>query len=472
MSEEITSALLPRLEAIVGSKHLLTRMEDAAPYVVDWRKNYTGRALAVVQPGNTEELAAIVSRCVETRTPIVPQGGNTGLVGGGTPDATGRAIVLSTRRLNRIRAVDPYNNTLTAEAGCILQHVQEAARESQRLFPLSLAAEGSCTLGGNLSTNAGGTNVLRYGNARDLVLGIEAVMPDGRIWHGLKGLRKDNTGYDLKHLLMGAEGTLGIITAATVKLFPLPQATLTAFVATATPEHAVQALAALRAELGDRITGFELMSRLCLDWVVKHFPDTAEPFADRHPWQVLVQIEDTWRDAPLENLFERALAPAIENGLVLDAVICQNVAQSRALWAVRERIPEAERLTGKSVKHDISVPVSRIAEFIARADTALANAFPDASVVCFGHLGDGNLHYNLSFPSAPPTPEQSTRANAIVYNLVDQLEGSISAEHGLGQLKRDEITRHKSAVALDAMRTIKNALDPHGIMNPGKVIPA
>jgi FAD/FMN-containing dehydrogenase len=463
---------LNRIVAICGPTHVLTNDTDTAPFLTDWRKNYTGRALAVVQPGNTEEIAAIVKLCAETRTPIVPQGGNTGLVGGGTPDTSGNAIVLSTKRMNRIRAIDPANNTLTAEAGCILQIIQDAAREAQRLFPLSLAAEGSCTIGGNLSTNAGGTNVLRYGNARDLVLGIEAVLPDGRVWHGLKGLRKDNTGYDLKHLLMGAEGTLGIITAATLKLFPAPQTTLTALIAVDTPADAAQLLSLLRAELGDRIIGFELMSRLCLDGVVKYFPDTAEPFGERHAWQVLVQIEDTWKDAPLQSLFERALGPAFETGLARDAVVSQAIAQARALWTIRERIPEAERLTGKSVKHDISVPVSRIAEFIARADAALTENFPSAQIVCFGHLGDGNLHYNLAFPGAAPTPEQSTRANQIVYGIVDELDGSISAEHGLGQLKREEITKHKSAVALDAMRAIKKSLDPLNIMNPGKVIPA
>ena len=462
--------IIARLTAITGPTHVFTNDTDTAPFLTDWRKNYSGRALAVVQPGNTEEVADIVKLCTETHTPIVPQGGNTGLVGGGTPDATGNAVVISMRRLNRIRAIDPSNNTLTAEAGCILQIVQEAARNEGRLFPLSLAAEGSCTIGGNLSTNAGGTNVLRYGNARDLVLGIEAVLPDGRVWHGLKGLRKDNTGYDLKHLLMGAEGTLGLVTAATLKLYPAPQAALTALVATASPADAVKLLSLLRAELGDRIAGFELMSRLCLDGVMKFFPDTVEPFGERHAWQVLVQIEDTWKDAPLQTLFERALGPAFESGLARDAVVSQNVAQARALWTVRERIPEAERLTGKSVKHDISVPVSRIAEFIARADAALAETFPSAQIVCFGHLGDGNLHYNLAFPGAAPTLEQTVHANRIVYGFIDELDGSISAEHGLGQLKREEITRHKSKVALETMRAIKRALDPLNIMNPGKVI--
>ncbi|MBL8520997.1 MAG: FAD-binding oxidoreductase [Betaproteobacteria bacterium] len=459
-----------RLAGIVGPAHVLTTDNDTAPFLTDWRRNYSGRALAVVMPGSTEEVAQVVCLCAATRTPVVPQGGNTGLVGGATPDAGGRSIVLSTRRLNRIRALDTDNNTLTVEAGAILQTVQEAARAAGRLFPLSLAAEGSCTVGGNLSTNAGGTNVLRYGNARDLVLGLEAVLPDGRVWHGLKGLRKDNTGYDLKHLLMGAEGTLGLITAATLKLFPLPQARLTALVAVNSPGDAVALLSALRSELGDRVSGFELISRHCLDLVVKHFPATVEPFAAAHPWQVLVQVEDTWRDAPLPSLFERALEPVLEQGIARDAIVSQSGAQARALWTMREHIPEGERLEGKSVKHDISVPVSRIADFIARGDAQLAAAFPAAQVVCFGHLGDGNLHYNLAFPGAVPTPEQAARANQLVYALVDELDGSISAEHGLGQLKREEITLHKSAVALQAMRAIKGALDPLGIMNPGKVL--
>ncbi len=459
-----------QLRDIVGDVGLITDRADMASYLTDWRGNYTGAALAVVRPANTAEVAAIVKLCAETKTPIVPQGGNTGLVGGGIPDNRGNAIIVSLRRMNRIREIDLANSVMVVEAGCILQTIQEAAREHQQFFPLSLAAEGSCTIGGNLSTNAGGTAVLRYGNTRDLVLSIEAVTPDGRIWNGLKALRKDNTGYDLKHLLMGAEGTLGIITAAVLKLFPAPQRTCTAMVALSRASDSVTLLKMIRDALGDRVTGFELMSRICIDGVVKHFPATIEPFATHHPWQVLIELTDTMKDSPLEDALPVALAPAFENGLVIDAVIASSDAQSIALWNIREHIPEAEKLEGKSVKHDISLPISRIGEFINVAEPRLLAFLPAARVICFGHIGDGNLHYNLSFPGSAPTPEQSKIANKIIYDLLAEMHGSISAEHGLGQMKRDEITRHKSEVELDMMRAVKRALDPLGIMNPGKVL--
>ena len=464
------SELTTRLRNIVGDAYVLTSSEDTSAYLVDWRGNYRGRAIAVVRPANTNEVAAVVKLCAETQTPIVPQGGNTGMVGGGVPDTSGNAIVLSLTRMNKIRGIDLANNAMTVEAGCILAAVQDAALNNDRYFPLSLAAEGSCTIGGNLSTNAGGTAVLRYGNARDLVLGIEAVTADGKIWNGLKALRKDNTGYDLKHLLMGAEGTLGIITAAVLKLYPKPQRTCTALVAVPDPAAAVALLATIQSEMGDRLTGFELMSRVCVDLVIKHFPATTEPFSAHHQWQVLVELTDTMKDAPLEEALSAALEPAFANGQALDAIIAASVAQSQALWNIREHIPEAEKLQGKSVKHDISVPISRIAEFIQRGDIALGAKFTDAQVICFGHIGDGNLHYNLSFPGAPPTLQQTREANDIVYALLDELGGSISAEHGLGQMKREEITKHKSGVELDMMRAIKAALDPKGIMNPGKVL--
>ena len=462
--------LVARLHAIVGAPNVITNASDAAPYLTDWRGNYVGRAIAIVRPANSEEVAAVVNLCAETSTPIVPQGGNTGMVGGGVPDNSGAAIVLSLKRMNKIREIDLANNAMTVEAGCILQTVQMAALEQNRYFPLSLAAEGSCTIGGNLSTNAGGTAVLRYGNARDLVLGIEAVTPDGRIWNGLKALRKDNTGYDLKHLLMGAEGTLGIITAAVLKLFPQPRQTCTAMVAVADPAAAAQLLGVIQAAMGDRLTGFEMMSRVCLEHVVTYFPATVEPFAEKHRWQVLVELTDTQPGSALLDAFATALEPALENGIALDAVIASSQSQARAMWTIRENIPHAEKSRGKSVKHDISLPISHIAEFIARGDAALKDALPMGEVICFGHLGDGNLHYNLSFPGAAQTPDEAGEANRIVYALLDELHGSISAEHGLGQLKRDEITRHKSVVELDMMRMIKKALDPKGIMNPGKVL--
>ncbi len=360
------AAFTERVRAIVGSSGVITDTSDIAPYVRDWRGNYIGKTSLVVRPANTNEVAAVVELCAETQTPIVPQGGNTGMVGGGVPDTSGNAIVLSLTRMNKIRSIDLANNAMTVEAGCILAAVQEAALNNDRYFPLSLAAEGSCTIGGNLSTNAGGTAVLRYGNARDLVLGIEAVTPDGKIWNGLKALRKDNTGYDLKHLLMGAEGTLGIITAAVLKLYPKPQRTCTALIAVPKPAAAVALLATIQSAMGDRLTGFELMSRVCVDLIIKHFPATTEPFSAHHQWQVLVEFADTMKDAPLEEALSAALEPAFANGQALDAIIAASEGQSKALWNIREHIPEAEKLQGKSVKHDISVPISRIAEFIHR----------------------------------------------------------------------------------------------------------
>ena len=466
----MSDAFLTRLRVIVGGAGLRTEAADMAPHLTDWRGNFVGTALAVVSPANVEEVSAVVRLCAETKTPIVPQGGNTGMVGGATPDRSGLAVVLSLKRMNRIRSIELANAALTVEAGCILQTIQETAAENGAFFPLSLAAEGSCTIGGNLSTNAGGTAVLRYGNARELVLGLEAVLPDGRIWHGLSALRKDNTGYDLKHLLMGAEGTLGIITAAVLKLYPAPQRTATALIAVKDPDAAVALLGVMRATFGDRLTGMELMSGVCLELVRKYFPDTPTFFGERQAWQVLVELTDTMKNTPLEDALAEALVPMLDSGGAPDAVIAQSKAQAAAMWTVREQIPDAEKREGKSVKHDISVPISRIAEFISSTDPKLQAHFPDATLICFGHIGDGNLHYNVSFPGVALTPTQSREANKIVYAALDERAGSISAEHGIGQLKRDEITQHKSAVALDAMRAIKRALDPDGIMNPGKVL--
>ncbi len=462
--------LIQKLRAIVGDAGLITAAADIDPYVRDWRGSYVGKTDVVVRPANTAEVAAVVKLCAETATPIVPQGGNTGLVGGGVPDTSGEAIVLSLKRMNKVRAIDLANNAITVDAGCILQTVQETAAAHGRMFPLSLAAEGTCTIGGNLSTNAGGVAVLRYGNTRDLVLGIEAVMPDGKIWNGLKALRKDNTGYDLRHLLMGAEGTLGVITAAVLKLYPAPQQTCTALVAVSDPAAAVALLATVQAALGDRLTGFELMSRWCIAHVIKYFPATPEPFSQPQEWQVLLELTDTMKDAALAEALAAALEAPMEKGEVLDAVIASSEAQSQALWSIREHIPEAEKRQGRSVKHDISLPISNVAEFIQRCTAELLAAFPQGEVICFGHVGDGNLHYNLSFPGKIADAAQVAAGNRIVYSLLDELQGSISAEHGLGQMKREEITHHKSAVELDVMRAIKRALDPHNIMNPGKVL--
>jgi FAD/FMN-containing dehydrogenase len=461
---------IARLRAIVGEAGLIAGADSMAPYLNDWRGNYSGSARCIVRPASSDEVAQVVRLCAQERIPVVPQGGNTGLAGGATPDASGNAVLVSLRRLRRIRSVDSANNTLIAEAGCLLAEIQQTADAHERFFPLSLASEGSCTIGGNLSTNAGGTAVLRYGNTRDLVLGIEAVLPDGRIWNGLRGLRKDNTGYDLKQLFIGAEGTLGIITAAVLKLFPKPRSSCTALAAVRDPAAAVQLLALVRNALGDRLTAFELISRICLDQVVRYFPATVEPFVQPHPWQVLVELSDTLDDANLNTRLESVLETAVEAGMALDAILAKSEAQARALWEIRERIPEAEKLRGKSIKHDISLPVSNIAAFVERCTPALETAFAHGTVVCFGHVGDGNLHYNLVLPDRAPTSVESLAANRIVYALLDELGGSISAEHGIGQLKREEIVRHKSVLEMDMMRAIKQALDPHNIMNPGKVL--
>jgi FAD/FMN-containing dehydrogenase len=429
----------------------------------------------VALPGSTEEVAAVVRACAAAGVagvPMVPQGGNTGLCGGATP--LGGEVVVNLRRMNRIRAIDADNNSMTVEAGCTLQAVQEAAAEADRLFPLSLAAEGSATIGGNLSTNAGGVQVLRYGNARELTLGLEVVLADGRIWDGLRALRKDNTGYDLKHLFIGAEGTLGLITAATLKLFPRPRTHATAWVAVPDPASAVRLLGRLRDAAGDNVTAFEIVGRPALDLVLKHIPNARDPLAGKPAWQVLIELSGSSdvRD-DLADTLEQALQQAAEDGVIDDAALAASAAQTAALWALRENVSEAQKIEGVSIKHDIAVPVSRIAEFIARADAALLAAFPEVRIVCFGHIGDGNLHYNQSRPDAQSNAEfiaQTAAVNRIVHDLVHELGGSISAEHGLGQLKRKEVLRYKSATEMDMMRAVKQALDPRGLMNPGKLL--
>jgi FAD/FMN-containing dehydrogenase len=474
--------LIEQLNAIVGKAAVLTDPQEVTPYATDWRKRYFGKPLAVVKPASTEEVAAVMRLCAQTRTAVVPQGGNTGLCGGATPlaaeDASrfgpgGGQIVLKLSRMNRIRAVDAVNNTITAEAGCVLAHLQQAAAGAGRLFPLSLAAEGSCEIGGNLSTNAGGTAVLRYGNARDLVLGLEVVLPDGQIWNGLRGLRKDNTGYDLKQLFVGAEGTLGIITAAVLKLYPRPRARATALVALESPAKALELLSHIQGACGDRLTGFELMSAYCLALVAKHFPATRLPFAEAHAQYVLLELSDTASAANLDTALHEALAEASESGLVLDAAVAASEAQAQALWALRENIPEAQVQEGKQIKHDVSVPISRIAEYIAVTDAELQRAFPGVRMVTFGHLGDGNLHYNIAPPVGGDEGAFMARAgevSRVVHDGAVRFSGSISAEHGLGQYKREEILRYKSPLEMELMRRIKAALDPQGIMNPGKVL--
>jgi FAD/FMN-containing dehydrogenase len=464
---------LQRCRAIVGEAFVLTDAAACAPYLTDWRGRFTGRALAVLRPDSTEQVAALVQACAEYRVPIVPQGGRTGLVLGSVPDASGTAVVLSLARMRRIRQLDPANRTITVDAGCILHEVQQAADGAGCLFPLSLAAEGSCTIGGNLSTNAGGTAVLRYGNARALCLGLEAVTPGGEIWHGLRGLRKDNTGYDLRDLLIGAEGTLGIITGAVLQLFPKPKAALTALAALSDPRDALRLLTLAQDACGAALTGFELMSDYCLQLVARHFPALPRPFEAPHPYYVLLEVSSSQSQADAESLLESALADAFNEGVVRDAVVASSLAQAQGLWRIREHIPLAQASQGKNIKHDIALPVSRIPAFIDTTGHALARAFPGCQVVCFGHLGDGNLHYNVAAANgqseAALLAEQDA-INAVVYAAVDAAQGSISAEHGIGALKRADLVRHKGAVELGMMRAIKAALDPLNIMNPGKVL--
>ncbi len=463
------SELIADLRGLLGERQVLTAAEDLAPYCTDWRGRYSGNALCVALPGSTDEVAATVRACAAAGAAIVPQGGNTGLCGGATP--VGGEVVVCLRRMNRIREVDADNNSMTVEAGCTLHAVQQAALAVDRLFPLSLAAEGSATLGGNLSTNAGGVQVLRYGNARELTLGLEVVLADGRVWNGLRALRKDNTGYDLKHMFIGAEGTLGLITAATLKLFPRPRTHATAWAAVPNPAAAVSLLGRLRGAAGDSVTAFEIVGRSALDLVLRHIPNARDPLAGKPDWQVLIELSGARED--LAPALEQALEDAAAEHWVDDAVIAKSSKQTTELWALRENISEAQRIEGVSIKHDIAVPVSRIAEFIARADAALRAAFPAVRIVCFGHIGDGNLHYNQSRSDAQSNVEfiaQTEAVNRIVHDLAHELGGSISAEHGLGQLKREEVLRYKSAVEMDLMRAMKQALDPRGLMNPGKLL--
>ncbi|GAB4177475.1 MAG: FAD-binding oxidoreductase [Rhodocyclaceae bacterium] len=467
------AAFLAALAGILGDDNVLAGEEATAAYLTDWRGRYRGRARCVLRPGTTAEVAAAVALCARAGVPMLAQGGNTGLVGGATPDASGEAVVISLARLDRIRAIDAANFAITAEAGCSLARVQEAAREAGRLFPLSLASEGSCQIGGNLSTNAGGIHVLRYGSMRSLALGLEVVLPDGTVWDGLRALRKDNTGYDLKQLFIGAEGTLGVITAAVLRLFPMPRARAVAWAAVRDPAAAVALLGRLLDRFAERLSAFEIIGASALELVLRHIPGSREPLAQVYAWQVLVEVTQSEPGGEPSSALETALAEALETGLVADAVIARSEAQAAALWKLRESIPEAERIEGVSIKHDISVPVSRIPDFLERAGRALGEAFADVRIVAFGHIGDGNLHYNLSRPQAAKDDEFISRtpdANRIVYDLVAELAGSISAEHGLGQLKREEIRRYRSAVELGLMRAIKVALDPRGLMNPGKLL--
>jgi len=464
-----------RIRAAVGEKGWTADPAEMAPRLRDERGLYEGRAGMLVRPANTAETAAVVALCHEAGVPIVPQGGNTGLVGGATPDTDFAGIVLATGRMNRLRAVDAVNNTLTAEAGCILADLQRAAAGHDRLFPLSLGAEGTCQIGGNLSTNAGGTAVLRYGNARELVLGLEVVLPNGEIWEGLRALRKDNTGYALRHLFVGAEGTLGIITAAVLKLFPLPRDRQTALAAVPSPAAAVSLLGRLQAATGEAVTGYELMGRLPVEMALRRIAGTGDPFpGSTYPQYVLIELSGQGAEGTLKAPLEDTLAAAQEKGEVLDAVIAASTAQARAFWKLRESITEAQKFEGASIKHDVAVPVSRVAEFIVAATAACERALPGVRVVAFGHVGDGNIHFNLSEPLAGWTRERYLgeweRMNRLVHDMVMAMGGTFSAEHGIGRLKKAELARYRSPVELATMRALKTALDPKGIMNPGRIL--
>ena len=468
---------LDGLRCIVGAAHVLTE-GDLSAWELDWRKRNKGQVLAVVRPVATKEVAEVVNLCGQYQAAlgisIVPQGGNTGLVDGSTPDASGQQIVLSMTRMNAVRSIDAANMTLTAEAGCILQNLQQAAQQAGFLFPLSLAAEGSCTIGGNLGTNAGGTQVLRFGNARSLCLGLEVVTPQGDIWHGLSGLRKDNTGYDLQNLMIGSEGTLGIITAATLRLYPLPAAKLTAWAAVPSLDHAVTLLGLAHQHLGAGLTGFEVMGQFALSLVDKHFPQQRVPLFQQTPWCVLLENSDHESEAHARAQFERLLETALDAGCVTDAVVAENLSQAKALWHIRESIPLAQPLEGLNIKHDVSIPVSRIPEFVRVTDAILQTALPGVRLVNFGHLGDGNLHYNVQAPagddSAAFLQNHEEQVNTLVFDSVSQFGGSISAEHGVGRMKIDKLVKYKSPVALGMMRAIKRGLDPSNLMNPERVV--
>ena len=465
--------LLIALRELLGEAHVLTS-GDLSAYEQDWRKRTRGQALAVVRPGSTQQVADVVKACAQANVSIVPQGGNTGLVVGGIPDNTGAQVLLSLQRMNAIRAIDADNLTLTAEAGCVLQNVQQAAEQSGFLFPLSLGAEGSCTLGGNLATNAGGTQVVRYGNTRELCLGLEVVTAQGDVMHSLSGLRKDNTGYDLRHLMIGSEGTLGIITAATMKLYPMPAARLTAWAAVPSVAHAVKLLGLAHQHLGAGVTGFEMMGQFALRLVDKHYPQLRVPLWQDTPYCVLLENSDSESEAHARQRFEHLLELALEDGCVSDAVVAENLSQARNLWHIRESITLAQAEEGLNIKHDISVPISSIPRFVEETDALLTREISGVRLVNFGHLGDGNLHYNVQAPEGCDTQaflrDHEDRVNALVYQSVKRFKGSISAEHGVGSMKVDSLPHYKDPVALALMQRIKHALDPQGLLNPGRVV--
>lgn len=463
--------IISDLSSILGSSYVLIGA-DALPFLTDWRKRYTGKALAVLKPGSTKEVSQVVRYCAQQRIAITPQGGNTGLVGGATPDESGQGVVICLTRLNEIRSIDDKNNTMTVEAGCTLLEVQNRAHQAGRLFPLSLAAEGSCTIGGNIATNAGGTQVLQYGNMRHLTLGLEVVTPEGKVWDGLKALRKDNSGYSLRDLYIGSEGTLGIITAATLKLYPLPKAQITAVASLASIDDAVALLNQAHNVCASSLTAFELMSQACIALVNKHLPQLTVGLDKTQPYFVLLEISDHESAVHAQSLLENLFEITERTGLVSEFIVASSSLQSQALWQLREHIPLAQAQEGKNIKHDISLPISAISDFMATINSLIESYLPGTRPIVFGHLGDGNLHYNLARPEGMSEATFFSHHDAlqtIVHNTVKQYEGSISAEHGIGQFKVESLIRHKTSLELDLMRSIKNALDPLGIMNPGKI---
>lgn len=460
---------LQAIRDILGEGGYIDTKPELDTYQIEWRGLWTGQCDLVAKPNSTQQVSEVLSVCNTHGIAVVPQGGNTGLVGGGVPNG---GIVLTTERLNKIREVDPVNHTLSCDAGCILAAIQAQADAVDRLFPLSLGAEGSCQIGGNLSTNAGGVQVLKYGNARDLVLGLEAVLPDGRIWDGMRGLRKDNTGYDLKHLFVGAEGTLGIITGAVLKLYPKPRQTQTCIVAFEEVEKCIELFTRMSAQAGDALTAYEAMNGLAVEMSVKHGQGTRDPFEHPYPWYALMELTSPRDGTDLREALEKVLEAAFEDGIVQDGVIAESGSQSDDFWRIREMIPECQAPEGASIKNDVSIPISRVSDFINLAHKAVEKVYPGIRFVSFGHIGDGNFHYNLSQPKGSDRDTYLAAWHDItdpINEIVHQLNGSFSAEHGIGQLKRNELELYRSTVEIDIMKTVKSALDPKGIMNPGKI---
>lgn len=465
------STFIDRVRAVVDEPGIIVAPEAMQPYLISWRDNWVGRAMAIVRPTETSQVAQIVSLCRELSVPLVPQGGRTGVTGASQPGDRGDEIVLSLERMRAIRAIDTENDTMTVEAGCVLADIRDAAERAGRIFPLSFGAVGSCQIGGNIATNAGGVNVVRYGNTRNLVAGLEVVLPDGQVWDGLRGLRKDNAGYDLKQLFIGSEGTLGIITAAVVRLFPRPLGTAVAFAATPSPRHGLNVLMRMRERFAEQLTAFELIEQRCIDVTCRRIPGLRAPLAEPSPWYLLIEIAGQDRDDATQAALADVLGAMIESGDVTDATLAQSRQQEQDFWRLRESIPEAHKHEGRSFKHDISVPVSRIPEFLERAEPALRRIDPDLLMFTFGHLGDGNLHFNpLLPPGREPFAGELQIVNSTVHDLVSELAGSISAEHGIGRLRREELTHYKSDIELRMMATLKRAFDPENLFNRGKIL--